>query len=41
MHDWRFENYVVGQQLVEQRKSMRMSIHKQGDFLDACMAKKP
>ena len=28
-------------QLVEQRKSMRMSIHKQGYFLDACMAKKP
>ncbi len=29
------------QKLVEERKIKRMSIHKQGHFLEACMNKKP
>jgi len=29
------------QQLLEQRKTKRMSIYKQGDFLEHCMNKKP
>ncbi len=29
------------QKLVEERKVKRMSIHKQGHFLEACMNKKP
>ncbi len=29
------------QKLVEERKTKRMSIHKQGHFLEACMNKKP
>ncbi len=28
-------------QLLEQRKTKRMSVYKQGDFLDHCMNKKP
>ena len=28
-------------QLVEARKAKRLSLHKQGDFLSACMNKKP
>jgi len=29
------------QQLLEQRKTKKLSLHKQGDFLYACMNKKP
>lgn len=28
-------------QLLEQRKTKRMSLHRQGDFLNACMNRKP